>query len=326
MQFEEDEDIETNEHFQTVEQISQYNSEIMDNIQTEHTSEVTERTVTVIEGEDLEFETIEGSVDDDQETLRSVITGFLSSTDDRENTVSNTTGANQYKSSESESSQSILTATTETITTRSQHITEYDIEYSQSTKSAENRELADSDKRSELDVIIRGRDENLRDVVTSILMQRDNETFIHQQADTMSKEIIDKAIHDVTLLTPKDELDNMDELIVELGLATQKETSAFRTLLENLTLSEGSDAYFTCETMEPDTDVEWYISGIEIETSKKYEIQVEDTIHTLIIKDITADDSGEVTAKCGNQTSTAYLYVEGRTPYRKSRNVLYFKL
>ena len=66
-----------------------------------------------------------------------------------------------------------------------------------------------------------------------------------------------------------------------------------------------------CELTKANVKVAWQRGKTAILPSAKYEIQVDGTVHCLIIKDATAEDIGQYMALARSKTSEASLSIEG---------------
>ncbi|XP_066483113.1 obscurin isoform X12 [Tiliqua scincoides] len=98
-------------------------------------------------------------------------------------------------------------------------------------------------------------------------------------------------------------------------------TSAFLTVkgwrleflqpLKDTTVTAGERAVFSCVLSEavPDSEVAWYINGVDIETDENWEIQAEGKSYTLILKKAQPHHSGEVTFAARDAIESARLSV-----------------
>lgn len=77
----------------------------------------------------------------------------------------------------------------------------------------------------------------------------------------------------------------------------------------------GEWATFSCQLSgRAPGKVQWWLDGNLLENSPSSEIELnQNFIHTLTLKNLATDDSGTVTFKAGNLTSTAKLLVKGIT-------------
>lgn len=77
----------------------------------------------------------------------------------------------------------------------------------------------------------------------------------------------------------------------------------------------GEWATFSCQLSgRAPGKVQWWLDGTLLENSPFSEIGLsQDHIHTLTLKNLATDDSGTVTFKAANLTSTAKLLVKGIT-------------
>ncbi|XP_059495977.1 obscurin isoform X15 [Stegostoma tigrinum] len=82
--------------------------------------------------------------------------------------------------------------------------------------------------------------------------------------------------------------------------------------LKNVEVVEGGDALFECKvSRENAQDVQWVLGGIELQNNEMNEISIKnDNFHTLMLRQVTQDDSGTVTFKVGKYSSSAQLTVK----------------
>lgn len=75
----------------------------------------------------------------------------------------------------------------------------------------------------------------------------------------------------------------------------------------------GEWATFSCQlSSQPPGGVQWWLDGTVLENSPFSELGLsQGHIYTLTLKNVATDDSGTVTFKAGNITSTAKLLVKG---------------
>lgn len=75
----------------------------------------------------------------------------------------------------------------------------------------------------------------------------------------------------------------------------------------------GEWATFSCQlSSQPPGGVQWWLDGTVLENSPFSELgQSQGHVYTLTLKNVATDDSGTVTFKAGNLTSTAKLLVKG---------------
>ena len=85
----------------------------------------------------------------------------------------------------------------------------------------------------------------------------------------------------------------------------------FTAQLEGATVAENASASFTCQTNDEEADVTWEIDHKPLPDSDKYKKEDEGITHTLTISDLTPQDSCEVSATFGDQSTSASLVVEG---------------
>lgn len=85
--------------------------------------------------------------------------------------------------------------------------------------------------------------------------------------------------------------------------------------LKTVDVFVGEWATFSCQLSgRAPGQVQWWLDGTLLENSAFSEIELsQGHIHTLTLKDLATDDSGAVTFKAGNLTSTSKLLVKGIT-------------
>ena len=99
---------------------------------------------------------------------------------------------------------------------------------------------------------------------------------------------------------------------VLLSVPEEKPKDGFISGLQDQQCLEGETATLTCEVTKPGAKVKWFKNGKEIKPDgKKYEVVVDDTVHKLIIHDVTPEDQTEYSAKLGDETTTCNLIVDG---------------
>ena len=82
--------------------------------------------------------------------------------------------------------------------------------------------------------------------------------------------------------------------------------------LANVTVSESEDARFACQVVPSDAAAKWFIDGIEIYESEKYEIEARDHIRALVIHRASLWDEGSISVVVEGVVSEAVLSVQGR--------------
>ena len=85
--------------------------------------------------------------------------------------------------------------------------------------------------------------------------------------------------------------------------------------LEEKTVKEGSDVTLECEASKPNVESTWFKDDAEIVPNDKYDMTVDDTIHSLTVHDTVPEDAGEYTVELGIDASTTHVNVEGRSPW-----------
>lgn len=85
--------------------------------------------------------------------------------------------------------------------------------------------------------------------------------------------------------------------------------------LENVTAFLNEDAVFTCEVTKAGSTVNWAKEGKLIRKNQKYDINQEDKVMRLTVRNITAQDSGEYSCEvAGGATTKAKLEIKGNNP------------
>ena len=95
----------------------------------------------------------------------------------------------------------------------------------------------------------------------------------------------------------------MSELPVRIIVPLQKEVLT----------TEGATVVLVAEVSKPNVPVAWFKDDLEIlpKVDKKYNIMVNETIHTLEIHDISLEDNAEYTLEVGEESTMAVVKVEG---------------
>ncbi len=83
--------------------------------------------------------------------------------------------------------------------------------------------------------------------------------------------------------------------------------------LQGVSAKIGEDATFSCELSQSGPEVKWSKDGKSIRKSQKYEINQEQTLVKLTIRNVTEKDSGEYSCEItGGPTSKAKLEIKGK--------------
>ena len=84
--------------------------------------------------------------------------------------------------------------------------------------------------------------------------------------------------------------------------------------LQNVSVSAGEDAVFTCEVTQVKAVVNWAKDGKGIRKSQKYELLQEEKVRKMTIHGVAAQDSGEYSCEVvGGATTKARLEIKGNT-------------
>ncbi|KAG9472591.1 hypothetical protein GDO78_018425 [Eleutherodactylus coqui] len=82
--------------------------------------------------------------------------------------------------------------------------------------------------------------------------------------------------------------------------------------LQNVSVEEGEDAIFKCKVSKDNApDVQWHLAGVPLQSNEMNEIAVhKGKIHTLTLRKVSPEDSGLVSFRVGQNTTTALLDVK----------------
>lgn len=91
--------------------------------------------------------------------------------------------------------------------------------------------------------------------------------------------------------------------------------------MKNLNAVQTQEAVFSLELTHEDVrGAQWIKNGVEIQPSDKYELSTEGTVHTLKIKNCTAQDESVYSFRLGKLSANARLNVESKKIIRKYFN------
>ncbi|OCT75409.1 hypothetical protein XELAEV_18030588mg [Xenopus laevis] len=81
--------------------------------------------------------------------------------------------------------------------------------------------------------------------------------------------------------------------------------------LQNISVEEGEDAIFKCKVSKENApDVQWYLAGVPLQSNEMNEISChKGKIHTLTLKKVSMQDTGIVSFRIGQNTTTAELSI-----------------
>ncbi|XP_023191843.1 obscurin isoform X15 [Xiphophorus maculatus] len=85
---------------------------------------------------------------------------------------------------------------------------------------------------------------------------------------------------------------------------------SFKKELESQEAREGGETTLSCETSSPDCKVTWWKGSTVLSQGEKYTIQQRATTHSLVIRKLVKEDSGEYTCDTGDKKCTARLTVK----------------
>lgn len=81
--------------------------------------------------------------------------------------------------------------------------------------------------------------------------------------------------------------------------------------LQDLEIIEKQTATFVCEVSKPGQKAAWLKDGKPIKTGGRYDIRVEGTKHTLVIKDAEKSEQAKYTVTFADISSSASLTISG---------------
>ncbi|XP_016146835.1 obscurin-like isoform X2 [Sinocyclocheilus grahami] len=120
-----------------------------------------------------------------------------------------------------------------------------------------------------------------------------------------------------TLEIHKLSVDDGGEYICEAGdkqskaMLTVKECVKITRELKDVTVITGEDAIFQCEVSHTGvTNVEWWLGSNHLQNNDLNQISCRGREHSLVLKMVTPDDSGDVAFVVGPEKSIAYLLVQ----------------
>ena len=82
--------------------------------------------------------------------------------------------------------------------------------------------------------------------------------------------------------------------------------------LDDVETPEHTDATFTCELNDEEFEVKWFAKKVQLKPSDRYEFSHTGCTHTLTIKDALVKDTGPISCKTQNVSTTANLKVTGK--------------
>lgn len=81
--------------------------------------------------------------------------------------------------------------------------------------------------------------------------------------------------------------------------------------LKDQKAKENTSVEFDCTLTISTNDVHWFLNDVELHPTENVEIIKEGTKHKLILKNVSPQQTGQVTVSVGEKSSTATLIVEG---------------
>ena len=89
----------------------------------------------------------------------------------------------------------------------------------------------------------------------------------------------------------------------------------FTLPLKDTVIKESETVTLECQLSKPDQKVTWYRNGKAITPDEHIAISADGVMHTLTINNSVLEDGAEYSVKCGDQTTSAKLTVEGWKTY-----------
>ncbi|KAM9719648.1 obscurin isoform 23-T24 [Menidia menidia] len=119
------------------------------------------------------------------------------------------------------------------------------------------------------------------------------------------------SIKDVTPADSGEVVFSIKDLSSKTSLTVEGQASSISKGLQSLSVAQGEDALFTCEVIQARSTVKWAKEGKAIKTGQKYEISQQDKVMKLIIRNVSAKDSGEYSCEViGGATTKAKLEIK----------------
>ncbi|XP_076000940.1 obscurin isoform X2 [Genypterus blacodes] len=118
-------------------------------------------------------------------------------------------------------------------------------------------------------------------------------------------------INNVTPADAGEVVFNIKELSSKTTLTVEGRASSVSKGLQDVSAVQGEDAVFICEVTQASYTVKWAKEGKLIKKSQKYELSQEDKVMKLIIRNVSAQDSGEYSCEVvGGATTKAKLDIK----------------
>lgn len=84
--------------------------------------------------------------------------------------------------------------------------------------------------------------------------------------------------------------------------------------LQDQTVTEiPTSVTFECELSKANVKVVWQCGDTQISSTPKYDIQVDGTVHRLVVREVSGTDVTQYTALARGKTSTAKLIIQGES-------------
>ncbi|XP_051543318.1 obscurin-like [Myxocyprinus asiaticus] len=123
-----------------------------------------------------------------------------------------------------------------------------------------------------------------------------------------------------TLVVHKLSVEDGGEYICEAGdkrskfTLTVKECVKITQELKDVTVIKNEDAIFQCELSHTGvTNVEWWLGSNQLQNNDLNQISCQGREHSLVLKMVSSDDSGDVAFVVGHEKSVAYLVVQEKS-------------
>ena len=85
----------------------------------------------------------------------------------------------------------------------------------------------------------------------------------------------------------------------------------FLSEIQDQTAKEAGSVIIKCQVSKPTAKVTWYKNGKEVKPSDKVKVISDGAEQSLCVSDLTANDAGKYTAKCGDASCDATISIQG---------------
>lgn len=111
------------------------------------------------------------------------------------------------------------------------------------------------------------------------------------------------------------------------NLSVEEAPLEFVKPLHDIEVKEAQTARFECELNKPGEKVKWYRGDKKLEPdNKNVFIESDGKVHTLVLKNVNADDAAKYYAKTSGPSTSANLYVEGKLKIISILGIGFFNL